>query len=483
MGRVEYVRSLLRKYGAVGLIIKYIEKRENPIDKRYRADYRKWMASEEELCAQRSLVKTWENQPLISIVVPTYRTDARMLDEMIASVVSQTYEKWELLLVDGSGMPYANDIENAAKKFADSRIRYIRLEENLGISENTNVGIADAKGEYIALLDHDDLLAPNALYEMVSAVQERGHQPLMVYSDEDKITEDGELHFEPHFKPDYNEELLNNYNYICHFLMVHRSVIEKVGALNKVYDGAQDYDFVLRSTEVIPADRIAHVAKIVYHWRVSQSSTAGFSGNKDYAKIAAEKAVAEHKKRIESQSGKYIVSLGKSISCVEQGWDEQLAEAAKNHKTPVGLIGGRILDSRGRHVESIGYRYSESGLVEPNFQGLASFKKGYFQRAYYPQQVSAVSLDFCVIDIDAFEKVGGFDETLSSPYREMDFCLRLKQAGYAVLVQPQVTARRGKACNCIDAEASRDIFIQRWNDELVGGDPFIHENIRCNGYV
>ena len=186
----------------------------------------------------------------MSIVVPTYCTGESVLREMIQSVLGQTYDNWELILVDGSdanpdGSNVALDgsdahsesgaaadsiprIQGIAESYHCDRIHYHKLERNLGISANTNEGFRHAKGEYIALLDHDDLLAPNALYEMVKCVnlrRKQGEIPLMIYSDEDKVTEDGSLHFEPHFKPYYNDELLNQYNYICHFLMVHKSVL------------------------------------------------------------------------------------------------------------------------------------------------------------------------------------------------------------------------------------------------------------------
>lgn len=531
MGKINYVRSLLKEYGAVGLVIKFIEKRENPIDRAYRRNYEDCRLREEDITEQRKQSERFPFRPLVSIVVPTYCTGESVLREMIESVLEQTYDNWELILADGSdglasdapsdgsdilasgapsdggdilasgeasdggdaGLEGVPRIQAIAESYGCDRICYHRLERNLGISANTNEGLRHAKGDYIALLDHDDLLAPNALYEMVKCVNHHREQsvlPLMLYSDEDKITEDSSLHFEPHFKPDYNEELLNQYNYICHFLMVHKSVLVQVGMLDSAYDGAQDYDFVLRCTEALAQNRIAHVDKIVYHWRVSASSTAGYSGNKDYARIAQQKAVDAHQARmgVNSYSGEsnYIICQGSDIQPLDLEWDRELASLFPGHKYPVGMVCGRLVRGRGfwtGRVVSCGYRICGDGDVKANFAGVRGFKKGYFQRAFVPQNVSAGSLDFCVIDRTAFERVGGYDESLPAPYRDMDFAFRLREAGYAVLLNPQVSAVcSGRYAPGENKEAA-SILRERWPGYIAEGDAFFHENICCDGYV
>ena len=515
MGKIDYVRSLLKKYGAVGLVIKFIEKRENPIDRAYRKNYEDCRLREKDFTEQREQSERFSFRPLVSIVVPTYCTGESVLREMIQSVLGQTYDNWELILVDGSdanpdGSNVALDgndarsesgaaadsiprIQGIAESYHCDRIHYHKLERNLGISANTNEGFRHAKGEYIALLDHDDLLAPNALYEMVKCVnlrRKQGEIPLMIYSDEDKVTEDGSLHFEPHFKPDYNEELLNQYNYICHFLMVHKSVLVQVGMLDSAYDGAQDYDFVLRCSETLAQNRIAHVDKIVYHWRVSASSTAGYSENKDYARIAQQKAVDAHKARIgvNSYSGEsnYIICQGSGIQPLDPEWDRELASLFPGHQYPVGMVCGRLVHGKGfwtNRVVSCGYRIGRDGDVEANFAGVRGFKKGYFQRAFVPQNVSAGSLDFCIIDRVAFERVGGYDESLPAPYRDMDFAFRLREAGYAVLLDPQVSAVCSKKYVPRKNEEAASILRERWPRYIAEGDAFFHENICCDGYV
>ena len=154
----------------------------------------------------------------------------------------------------------------------ESRITYERLKKNGGISENTNEGLKLAKGEYIMLSDHDDVLEVNALYEIVKALNSES-KPQIVYTDEDKVTMDGKEYFDPHFKPDFNWDLLRSNNYICHIFVVDKKIVDEIGEFRKEYDGAQDFDFILRCCE--KADSIYHIPKVLYHWRSHPNSTAG----------------------------------------------------------------------------------------------------------------------------------------------------------------------------------------------------------------
>lgn len=172
----------------------------------------------------------------------------------------------------------ADRSHRCAEEYAktDKRIRYQKLLCNGGISENTNEGFQMASGAYIALMDHDDLLSENALYEMVKCLNERylpeERKMAMIYSDEDKINGDGSVYSRPHFKPDFNLEFLRHNNYFCHFLMFSTELLQKAGGLNKEYDGAQDYDFVLRCVDA--GALVKHIPKILYHWRIHEGSTA-----------------------------------------------------------------------------------------------------------------------------------------------------------------------------------------------------------------
>lgn len=234
----------------------------------------------------------------ISVVVPTYNTPDKYIIPLISSLKQQTYEKWQLCLADGS-----SDKERAAaiKKYAnhDSRITYISIKENLGISANTNVGLKAAKGDYIGLLDHDDILSPHALEEVASAIHRTGAE--IIYSDEDKLSDDGKTRQLPFFKPDWSPDLLLGVNYITHFLVVKRSLVNTVGGLRSAFDGAQDYDFLLRLTE--SSNKIHHIPKILYHWRLADGSTAKVVGEKNYADTAGRRALAEavERRRIDAE--------------------------------------------------------------------------------------------------------------------------------------------------------------------------------------
>src|SRR5699024_2300838 len=176
----------------------------------------------------------------------------------------------------------------------DPRIRWKKLEENKGIAENTNEALAMTEGEYIGLLDHDDLLAPDALYE-VAKVLEKEPETEVLYTDEDKVRGEDLEHFQPHLKPDFSPDLLRSNNYICHFFVVKRSILEKTGGFRREYDGAQDYDFIFRCTE--QAGKIRHIPEVLYHWRTHEASTADNPESKLYAFEAGKRAIEANLKR------------------------------------------------------------------------------------------------------------------------------------------------------------------------------------------
>ena len=239
-----------------------------------------------------------ENRPddlLISVIVPTYETPEKYLREMIDSVRGQTYENWELCIADASDRTDTVrkviwEYERRETERGTERICYRKLEKNAGIAENTNAGIAMANGEYIGLLDHDDLLAPHALRLIADRIRETGAE--MLYTDEDKVDSEGKKHFQPNFKPDYNEDLLRSNNYITHFLTVKRELALRVGGIRSDYNGAQDYDFIFRCAE--EAEKIEHIPEILYHWRTHAASTADNPESKLYAYEAGKRAIEGH---------------------------------------------------------------------------------------------------------------------------------------------------------------------------------------------
>lgn len=241
---------------------------------------------------------TFAYAPRISILVPVYNTPIPMLEATLSSVFSQTYTNWELCIADGSPNHEIEQYihQNVLSANSDHRlkVKYIHLTENLGISENTNAALALATGEYISLLDHDDLLAPSALFEIVHAVNEDPAVDIL-YSDEDKINYKGTSHSQPYFKSDFNIDLLRSNNYICHLFTVRRSIANELGGFRKEYDGAQDYDFILRCVDY--SSNIFHIPKILYHWRIHQNSVAANPESKAYAYEAGKRALLSHFER------------------------------------------------------------------------------------------------------------------------------------------------------------------------------------------
>ena len=299
--------SYLKTHGARALAVKAFHKlttvKERPVD------YQKWLPKH--LPSSAVLVRQRKTKfsltPKISIVVPLYKTDREYLRQLIESVQAQTYSNWELCLSDGSG---ANSpLEQVLKEYQekDSRIRVISSEKPLQISQNTNAAMGISTGDFVAFADHDDVLTANALFEYVKAYNENPKLEVF-YSDEDKMTMDGNKFFQPHFKPDFNLDLLCSVNYICHLFMAKKSLIEKVGMLRPEYDGAQDYDFIFRCVEA--TDQICHVPKILYHWRSHEQSTSENPESKRYAFDAGQRAVQAHYDRIgvkaEVLQGEYL---------------------------------------------------------------------------------------------------------------------------------------------------------------------------------
>ncbi len=302
MGKLEWGRMLkklspytiqkgfryLKHYGPKEFWVRLHERFE-PEEVPYGPWYEAYRPSEEVLEKQRKHVFAYS--PKISVAVPAYKTPEHFLQELVDSLKEQTYRNWELCIANGS--PEDERLCRSLEKFSkeDSRIRYENLKENLGIAGNTNAAFDMAEGEFVGLLDHDDLLAPNALYEIAAALQEHPECDV-IYTDEDKITGEGEEHFQPHFKPDFNLDLLRSNNYICHFLVIRRNLLREVGGVRKEFDGAQDYDLVFRCTE--KAREIVHVPEILYHWRTHRTSTADNPASKMYAYEAGKRAIEAH---------------------------------------------------------------------------------------------------------------------------------------------------------------------------------------------
>ncbi len=453
------LKSLRRRYTPKGLYFKVREKLAAPYQD-YEDNLHSYLPAPEELKQQRGA--RFHDTPLVSIVVPTYETPKQFLCQMIDSVAAQTYPNWELCIADGS--PGTGVEQIIAEHYSqEARIKYKRLDRNGGISENTNQGFAFAFGEYVALLDHDDLLVPSALYEMVRRINETGAD--FLYSDEDKVSADLSRYMEPHFKLSFNRELLLGNNYICHFLVVKRELLEQAGGLDSRYDGAQDFDFVLRLSEL--AKRVEHIPKILYHWRMHSGSTAGNTDSKLYAYEAGKRAVeacmqrrgwngtvtmdsdlgfyriqyqipegvtvsvcawpepkqenpvnipARLRKDIEQQlsscranvlwdyqpgqEADYVLVLNQTVKEIREGSIKALLGSCA--RPNIGMVGGKTV-SHGK-VCQCGY-WDKNGSPEPRFAGLPRHFKGYFRRAFLPVEVDMVSADLAVISRAAVSAV------------------------------------------------------------------------------
>lgn len=303
---VQVAMDFGKEHGLKALFLKSKHKLQG-LDNDY--DYGEWYEltkpSEEELLAQKNTHFPYE--PKLSVVIPAYKTPERYLKEMLESIRSQTYENWEVCVADGS--PRGESVERVLKRFVqeDSRFKYVILGENKGIAGNTNAAMEMSTGDYIVLADHDDTLTPDALFSCVKAINE---DPLydVIYSDEDKLDMDGQALFDPHFKPDFNEDLLTSVNYICHLFVVNRNLVEETGGFRQEFDGAQDYDFIFRCTE--KARKIHHIPKVLYHWRCHMNSTASNPESKMYAFEAGARAIKAHFER-----------RGIGVESVEKGVD------------------------------------------------------------------------------------------------------------------------------------------------------------------
>ena len=254
--------------------------------------FRNISPTQKELEDQRN--EKFEYTPLISIVVPTYNTKPIFLKAMVESVQKQTYSNWELCIADGAST--SEETIQMLKDYEkeDERIKVKYLKENYMISGNTNEALTLVSGEYIALLDHDDLLTEDALYHYIKVLNEDRTVDFM-YSDEDKIDEKELEYFGPHFKQDWAPDTLRSYNYITHFSVFSKELLDKAGNFNSEFDGSQDFDIILRLTE--KANKVVHIPRVLYHWRVHNGSTAAGIDVKPYAIEAGRRAIEEHLKR------------------------------------------------------------------------------------------------------------------------------------------------------------------------------------------
>lgn len=365
-------------------------------------NYQKWIEKYEpkydELEKQRET--TFEYMPKISIVVPMYNTPEKYFKELLESITEQTYENWELCLADGSPEK-AEYLEDLIQPLGD-KIKYKLLSENKGISGNSNEALKLATGDFIALLDHDDIIPKFALYEIVKTINENPDVDF-IYTDEDKILEENEKRISPHFKQDYAIDTLRSYNYICHFSIFKKELMDKLGGFNSEFDGSQDYDLILRATE--QAKHIVHIPKILYNWRISSTSVASGAAAKPYAYEAAKRAILASIERHGIQGAKVedsrIIGLYKVTYPVKGEPKISIIIPNKDHKKDLKRCIKSILKSTYKNYEII--------IVENNSKEKNIFK--YYKKL---EKNPNIKIEKCEMSIFNYSKLNNFGASKAS---------------------------------------------------------------------
>jgi GT2 family glycosyltransferase len=346
--------------------------------------YRRWIVQREpkpaDLARQRKTALG--RRPLISVIVPVYNTPARYLEAMIRSVQDQTYPHWELCLADGGST--ATHVCELIHRFthADPRIRLTALDENRGIAGNTNAALNLAQGEFVAFLDHDDTLAPFALFEVVRAINNQPEADF-IYSDEDKLDESGRR-VDPCFKPDWSPDTLRSHNYICHLLVLRRGLVERLGGVRDGFDGAQDYDLVLRASE--QSRRIVHIPQVLYHWRMHPQSTAANTDSKRYLVEAGRRALSDHLERMRTPAAiaeGHIPGVYRVIYHLPR---QPLVSVLIPNRDSVALL-SRCLDS----IAQSSYAHCELVILENHSEQPETFS--YYRRLEQDRRVRIVAWD------------------------------------------------------------------------------------------
>ncbi|MDR6468651.1 GT2 family glycosyltransferase [Paraburkholderia graminis] len=534
-----------------------------------------------------TIMATFARQPLISIVVPTYNSDPVFLEAMIQSVRDQVYQNWELCIADdASTRPEPAQI---LRRYAalDERIKVVFREVNGHISEASNSALSIANGEYVALLDHDDVLPAHALFSVVRYINKHP-DARMFYSDEDKLTADGKRAM-PYFKCDWNPELFLTQNMFSHLGVFETALIREAGGFRKGFEGSQDYDLTLRCVEIAGHDKVVHIPHVLYHWRIAPGSTAGSGSEKPYALLAAIRALQEHLKRIGAEAtveqvfdepailhvryavpqpapkvsliiptrdgvdllrqciesvllrtiypnyeiivvdngsvkeetlsyfaqiseksnvrvvrddspfnysalnnravamatGDYLCLLNNDIEVISPDWLNEMVGVAcqPGH----GAVGAALWypDNTLQHG---GVMIGLGGVAGHIHHKMKRGLFGYFGRAVVRQNLSAVTAACLVIRKSIYHEVGGLNEELAVAFNDVDFCLRVGEAGYRNVWTPHAelyhheSATRGSD---MDPD-KRDRFVSevrwmqnRWASKLEY-DPAYNPNLTLN---
>ncbi|SDD67678.1 Glycosyltransferase, GT2 family [Variovorax sp. CF079] len=531
--------------------------------------------------ALSSAIADWPSRPLVSVLMPSYNGHPAWLRQAIESVRAQIYPAWELCIADDAST--SEEVRSLLQRYArsDPRIKVEFRTRNGHISAASNTALALCSGEWIVLLDHDDLLSPHALYCMAREIVEHP-DARMIYSDEDVIDAAGRRS-SPYFKPDWNLDLFRSHNLLSHLGAYQKRLVEEVGGFREGFEGSQDYDLALRCMERVESAQIRHVPRVLYHWRAHEQSTAQSSDAKPYAKLAAERALNEHFQRVGVRAAAEAVPEGYCVryalpespplvsliiptrnaatlvrQCVESIVDktayphyeillvdngsddpEALAYFASLDAQPgftvirddrpfnysalnnlavarargelvalvnndievvspewlgemvslalqpgVGAVGAKLLFPD-QSVQHAGVLLGVGGIAGHAHKHLEDWQPGHGGRARLIQSFSAVTAACLVVRKSLYEQLGGLDVNLGVAFNDVDFCLRLRQAGYRNVWTPYAellhheSATRGadveaEARERLDKEAA--YMRQRWGD-MLAADPAYNPNL------
>ena len=459
----------------------------------------------------------WTYRPRISILMAVRNPRQEWFQQAVDLVLAQIYPDWQLCIVDDAS-------DQPVKPPDDPRISFAALQSRAGISGALNRALGMANGDYIGVLDHDDFLSADALYRVVEALQQQKYEVL--YSDEDYVDEKGDP-VRPNFKPDWSPELLSNCMYVGHLVVASRGLMDKAGGFRSEFDGAQDYDLALRLTDQTAA--VAHIPRILYHWRQHGESMAQRPDAKPWAHDSGRRAVEDMIRRrgwdakvmeaeiptryhivrnlarrelasiiVAAGSGKsleqntgyknfeivqdagkatgfYLVFLHDDVRPMRPDWLANLLAVAQ--RPEVGVVGAKLAYPNGA-IQHSGMVAGMSGGA--GYPGRGLYQSDYWRWLDYTRNVTAVSSACLVTRKQVFESVGGFDDAFRSDLAAVDFCLRVRQAGFEVILEPRACLIHEERDRGELSSEEQEFFRKRWHQILAKPDPYYSRYLRLD---